>query len=142
MQLVAAELNLLSGLGISLTPRQWTIAMIVVATFVICLGVWSIFQLRAWFREDSGHADDNLKLLTQFRDLHREGGLSEDEYRLIKGRLVGGYGPQSTLGQRPSTPAETAEWPPPTNGMNGPHDDSNDESRSDDKPPTMEADIS
>lgn len=140
MRLLAAELDLLSRFGISLTPKQWTMATIVVAVFAVCIGLWSIFQLRAWFREDAGHADDNLKLLTQFRDLHREGGLSEDEYRLIKGRLVGGYGPQSAAGQRPPTSAETAGWPWPTNGMDGPRDDSNGESRSGDKPPTMEAD--
>ncbi len=140
MQLVAAELDLLGRLGVSLTPRQWTIAMIVVSVFAVCLGLWSLFQLRAWFREDAGHADDNLKLLTQFRDLHREGGLSEDEYRLIKSRLVGGYGPQSTAGERPPASAETADWSPPANGIDGPRNDTDGESRSGDKPPTMEAD--
>jgi len=54
--------------------------------------------------------------------------------------LVGGYGPQSTAGQRPSASAEIAEWSPPANGIDGPHGEADDESRSGAKPPTMEAD--
>ena len=139
MQLMAADLNLLERLGISLTPRQWTIAMIVVGVFAVCLGIWSIFQLRAWFREDSGRADDNLKMLTQFRDLHRQGGLSEDEYRLIKSRLVAGHRPQANAGQGSPTSAKTADGPQTANEKDGPHDAMDDESRSGEKPPTMEA---
>ena len=139
MQLVAADLNLLERFGISLTPRQWTIAMIVVGVFAVCLGIWSIFQLRAWFREDSGRADDNLKMLTQFRELHRQGGISEDEYRLIKGRLVAGHSPQSAAVKGSPTSAETAEQTPPTPQKVGTHDATHDESRSQENPPTMEA---
>ncbi len=140
MQLLVAELNLLDRFGVSLTPRQWTIVTIVVAVFAVAIGVWFIFQIRAWFREDAGHADDNLKLLTQFRDLHREGGLSEDEYRLIKNRLVAGHGSQLKAGQGSPASANTADPARPANGIDGPRDDADDESRSSAKPPTMEAD--
>jgi hypothetical protein len=124
----------------TLTPRQWAVGLFVVALVATCVGVWSIFQLRAWFREDSGRADDNLKMLTQFRDLHRQGGISADEYRLIKSRLVTGHGPQSNAGQGAETSAKTAAGRPSTNELDGPHDGTDAESRSSDKPPTMEAD--
>ncbi len=139
MQLVAAKLSPISQFGVLLTPRQWTIATIVVAVFAVCIGVWFILQLRAWFRDDAGHADDNLKLLTQFRDLHREGGLSEDEYRLIKRQLIAGRTSQSTAGQGSPASAKTADQPQAANGMDGPHNATDGESRSGDKPPTMEA---
>ena len=124
----------------TLTPRQWAIGLFVTAVVATCVGVWSIFQLRAWFREDAGRADDNLKMLTQFRDLHRQGGLSEDEYRLIKSRLVTGHGPQSNTGQGSPASAKTAEGWRAANGIDGPHDETDGESRSSVKPPTMETD--
>lgn len=54
----------------------------------ISVGGWLVFRMRARFREDSGRADDKLEMLTQFRELHQQGELTEDEYRLIKGRLA------------------------------------------------------
>jgi len=134
MQAVVVDWILLKQLGGTLAPWQWAITLV-----VACVGVWSIFQMRAWFREDAGRADDNLKMLTQFRDLHRQGGLSEDEYRLIKSRLVAGHGLQSNAGQGSSASAKTADGPQTANGKDGPHDGTNDGSRSSDKPPTMEA---
>lgn len=134
MLAVEVDWNLLRQFGGVLAPWQWAIVVITGS-----VGIWSIFQLRAWFREDSGRADDNLKMLTEFRDLHRQGGLSEDEYRLIKSRLVAGRGPQSSPGQGPSASAKTAGQPLPANGIDGPRNGTDDESRSSDKPPTMEA---
>lgn len=57
---------------------------------VIAISVagWLVFRMRARFREDSGRADDKLEMLTQFRELHQQGELTEDEYRLIKSRLA------------------------------------------------------
>lgn len=54
----------------------------------VVVAIWLVFQVRARFREDSGRADDKLEMLTQFRDLHQQGELTEDEYRLIKSRLA------------------------------------------------------
>ncbi|MBS0204418.1 MAG: hypothetical protein JSS49_16050 [Planctomycetes bacterium] len=62
-----------------------TLLGVVIAVTVAC---WLVFHLRARFREDSGRADDKLEMLTQFRELHQQGELTEDEYRLIKGRLA------------------------------------------------------
>ena len=61
---------------------------LLVVMIVISVSGWLVFHLRARFREDSGRADGELEMLTQFRELHQQGELSEDEYRLIKSRLV------------------------------------------------------
>ena len=112
--MLAVEVNwqLLTKLGGSLAPWQWGVVVLVGS-----IGVWSLFQLRAWFREDDGRADDHLEMLTQFRDLHRQGGISEDEYRLIKSQLVAGHALQSQAGQRSSTPAKFASRPSPSGQM-------------------------
>lgn len=52
------------------------------------LAIWLIIRIRAYFREDAEDADQTLKMLTQFRELHQEGGLSDDEFRLIRSRLA------------------------------------------------------
>jgi hypothetical protein len=54
----------------------------------ISAAIWLIVRLRTYFREDAEDADGTLEMLTQFRDLHQEGGLSDDEFRLIKSRLA------------------------------------------------------
>ncbi len=45
-------------------------------------------KLRSWNRKDSDDAADRDQMLLQFHELKRQGGLSEDEYRSIRGRLV------------------------------------------------------
>lgn len=66
-------------------PNGWDLVWMGVGVLFL---VWLTFRVRAWFRDDdagSGHATD---LLTDMRELHRQGGLSEEEFRLIKSRLV------------------------------------------------------
>jgi len=63
----------------------WTLLPLVIVTGV---SAWLIFQVRAWFRDNTGRTDDKLEMLTQFRELRQQGELSEDEYRLIKNQLV------------------------------------------------------
>ena len=58
------------------------------AVIAVSVAGWLVYRMRARFREDSGRADDRLEMLTQFRELHQQGGLTEDEYRLIKSRLA------------------------------------------------------
>ena len=60
----------------------------VVITLVILGLLWLTFLVKAWFRDDDAHADRPGDLLMEMRELHREGGLSEEEFRLIKSRLV------------------------------------------------------
>lgn len=49
---------------------------------------WVIFRIRSWIREADGPAGLSDELLMQFREMQRDGDLSEEEYRLIKGRLI------------------------------------------------------
>ena len=67
----------------AMTVWQWLFAVTVVG-----LAIWLILWLRTFFRDDADDADDALEMLTQFRDLHQEGGLSDDEFRLIRSRLT------------------------------------------------------
>ncbi|MDB5343637.1 MAG: hypothetical protein JWP89_2014 [Schlesneria sp.] len=83
--MLAVEMNwdLLNRYQDAMSPTM-LVGTIIAAT----VAVWLIFQVRARFREDSGRADDKLEMLTQFRELRQQGELTEDEYRLIKGRLA------------------------------------------------------
>ncbi len=132
--MLAIEVNwqLLTKLGGSLAPWQWGVVVLVGS-----IGVWSLFQLRAWFREDDGRADGHLEMLTQFRDLHRQGGISEDEYRLIKCQLVAGHASNSQAGQRPANSASSAGRQAPSGQMVGPRNAKADESRTGENSPTM-----
>ncbi len=132
--MLAVEVNweMARKLGGSLAPWQWGVVVLVGS-----IGVWSLFRLRAWFREDDGRADGHLEMLTQFRDLHRQGGISEDEYRLIKSQLVAGHASQTQLERRPSTAAKSAGRASPSGQMGGPRHATVGESSTSEKPPTM-----
>lgn len=70
----------LSPLSLSL----WEWVFVIVG---LSLSIWLIFWLRSYYREDADGTDGSLEMLTQFRNLHQEGGLSDDEFRLIRSRL-------------------------------------------------------
>lgn len=74
--------NQLQRYGQAMSPWQWAFAIA-----VISIAIWMIVRLRSYFREDADDADEPLEMLTQFRDLHQEGGLSDDEFRLIRSHL-------------------------------------------------------
>ena len=67
------------------TMTLWHWGLVVVA---VSVAVWLIIRLKSFFREDADDTDQTLEMLTQFRDLHQEGGLSDDEFRLIRSRLA------------------------------------------------------
>lgn len=134
MQAVEVNWEKVRQLGGSLAPWQWGLVVLVGS-----IGVWSLFQLRAWFREDDGRADGHLEMLTQFRDLHRRGGISEDEYRLIKSRLVAGHASQTQSERRPSVAAKSAGRASPSGQMMGPRHATVGESSTSEKSPTMES---
>lgn len=50
--------------------------------------VWVVNQIRTRLRDDADHMTDKMQLLKQMRELHREGDLSEAEFRSIKSRLL------------------------------------------------------
>ncbi|MGD9856998.1 MAG: hypothetical protein AB7U20_18770 [Planctomycetaceae bacterium] len=61
---------------------------------LVALGVLVglILRVRALLSEDTDATADHHELLTSISELHREGDLSEDEYRSIKGRLISRLG--------------------------------------------------
>ena len=67
----------------AMTLGQWAFVIV-----TISFAIWMIVWLRSYFREDADDADETLEMLTQFRELHQEGGLSDDEFRLIRSRLA------------------------------------------------------
>jgi len=90
--------------GKVMSPWQW--AILIGAVFV---AIWLIVRLRSYFREDADSADGSLEMLTQFRALHQEGGLSDDEFRLIRSRLAStAQGARVT--ERTNRKAESAEF--------------------------------
>lgn len=51
--------------------------------------VATAFRMRSWYREDADPAEEPYELLLQFKELKRQGDLTEDEYRSIRHRLTG-----------------------------------------------------
>lgn len=60
-----------------------------IALLAIFLLVWLIQRLRSWFFDSDDSDEPVSEMLTQFRQLKREGELSDEEYRLITHRLSG-----------------------------------------------------
>ena len=55
---------------------------------VICIGIWLIVWIRTRFRDREDPTETDQQMLIEIRDLHRQGDLSDEEFRSIKGRLV------------------------------------------------------
>jgi hypothetical protein len=51
-------------------------------------GGWLLFQVRARFRDREDPAAETCRMLMQMGELHHQGGLSDEEYRSIKRRLI------------------------------------------------------
>jgi hypothetical protein len=61
-----------------------------VVLFVLLMGAgWLILRIRARFRDREDPAVEGRRMIMQMGDLHRQGGLSDEEYRSIKSRLGG-----------------------------------------------------
>jgi len=60
----------------------------VVFLLSLALAAWLIFRIRARFRDHADSAAEERQMLSQMGELHREGGLSQEEFRSIKGRLT------------------------------------------------------
>lgn len=63
------------------------IEWIVLLVSIIVLS-WLIVRIRSRFREDEGPTAQDHELLLQFRDLHRQGDLTDGEFRSIKSRIM------------------------------------------------------
>jgi len=79
---MASRWEVVKGLLSTMLTWQWALTIVTIA-----IAIWLIVWLRSYFREDAEDADETLEMLTQFRDLHQEGSLSDDEFRLIRSRL-------------------------------------------------------
>lgn len=56
--------------------------------FAIVVLVWLVVRIRAWIREDADPAEDAQQMLSEIREMYREGDVSQEEYRSIKRRLT------------------------------------------------------
>jgi hypothetical protein len=61
----------------------WAVLFVIVA-----VAAWLLFRVRARFRDHEDPAEDKRRLLMQMGEMHRQGGLSEEEFRSIKSRLI------------------------------------------------------
>lgn len=70
----------------------WTLEIAAGLAVVLAISVWLIVRIRAryWGLEDPTAAE--TEMLLQLGELRREGQLTEEEYRSIKGRLVARIG--------------------------------------------------
>lgn len=68
------------------SPREWLWFLGGLAGLVV--GLWLFSRLVAWMRDDEDPAAAEQMMLTEIGELHRDGDLSEEEYRSIKGRLL------------------------------------------------------
>jgi hypothetical protein len=73
---------------------------------VLFAAAWVVLRLRTRYRGGDDPAADAHAMLTQIGELRRQGGLSEEEYRSIKGRL--------TRRLEPPTGNQPPDSPPPS----------------------------
>ncbi|HEY5315516.1 MAG TPA: hypothetical protein VIK18_23500 [Pirellulales bacterium] len=66
-------------------PAPRVVFWLALVAVLFTLGAYAIVSLRRAFRED---APDASNLITNFRDLHGRGELSDEEYRTIKATLA------------------------------------------------------
>ncbi len=71
------ELNRQSG---------WTWAIVAAVSLVAMIAL--VIKLKEWLRPNGMLDDSPENLLLSFRDIHRQGDLSGDEYKLIRERLT------------------------------------------------------
>jgi len=55
---------------------------------IFALLALTILVMRRWRGDSANDRLDSHQLLTKFRELHLQGGLSDDEYRTIKTKLA------------------------------------------------------
>jgi hypothetical protein len=67
------------------TPQARALLIMTAVAVVLTVGGYVALRVRAWYQKEPSEAND---LLTNFRELHSKGELSDEEYRTIKGMLA------------------------------------------------------
>jgi hypothetical protein len=102
-KLVTASLLIAVGRNPSaLKELIWPIAGTVLAVAFL---VWLFLRVRAWFHEDEGPADSAHEMLGQYREMQRQGVLTDEEFRFIKRRLAAEIASAPGSGGLPPLPA-------------------------------------
>ena len=75
-----------------------------VVAVVVALGVLAfvIYWIRERLRENADPAASMHELLTEYREMNQQGDLTDEEYRIIKSRLVHRIGGTASPTARPS----------------------------------------
>ena len=91
---------------LQLPDISW-IPLLIAASFLVVV-IWAIVRLVSRVNEDVDPAEADREMLLALNDLRREGDLTEDEFRSIKGQITGRL--QATWGdkKRTGTSAKTA----------------------------------
>ncbi len=66
-------------------PLARAVLIMAVVAMVLTIGAYAALRVRAWYQKEPPGANE---LLTNFRELHSKGELSDEEYRTIKGMLA------------------------------------------------------
>lgn len=80
-----------------------------IALFAIGLLIWAVLQIRSWFFDSDESEVPAEEMITQFRQLKRQGELTDEEFRLISQRLSGAPVPSVTTEKPSAQPV-----PPPS----------------------------
>ncbi len=67
------------------TPAAYVVLLLAALGVLVALGVYVIGKVRRDLTSDTPGASE---LLSKFRELHSQGGLSDEEYRTIKAMLA------------------------------------------------------
>ena len=54
---------------------------------LLAVAAWLVLRIRARFRDREDPTEGDHQMLMQMGELHRQGGLSDQEYRSIKSKL-------------------------------------------------------
>jgi hypothetical protein len=65
-------------------------ALIPIATTVTAIALLAIavYLIRSWLRDNDGPAASTHELLADYWEMHRQGELSDEEFRIIKSRMA------------------------------------------------------
>ncbi|WP_166819979.1 SHOCT domain-containing protein [Thalassoroseus pseudoceratinae] len=76
---------------------------------VIAIGVFVVYKLRSRFSDDADSDTNPHAMLSHIHELRREGELTDEEYRSIKGRLVERLDGSSSAPEMPTVAKGTSD---------------------------------